>query len=229
MEIKEIVDELEAYASDNYKPFVSRFTERKWDDDTWKLHTNKLRIVTLKIDVATDTCSISLAVDDKDAFEELKGHADYIKSNYGVNVGYNGECSCKLMKDETDWNDTKSKEAIFDWIIMNAQMLQDIAERYLSSFEEKELQGNHKMQDFIDRNQDAIKEDTSDNYETKKIFAQTNTRTGIRYKIIHRKSKDRHEIWTNDHGKRNRINNAEVEKIKQDRNAMIQYVKDNLL
>lgn len=233
MEFKKIADELEAYASANYKAFTLRFPDRGLsdEDNVWSLRANNLNLYVINVEMTMDTGSILLSVEDDDAFEELKKHADYIKRSYSVTVGHNPECSCKLIKDGIDWDDADSRDGAFDWIIMNAQMLQDIVDRYLSAYEAKETQRKQKISEFLEKKRACSGKEaaTTGNYETKKVFAQTNARTGVRYKIIHRKSQNRHEIWTYDHGKRNRINNSEVEKIKHDKDAMIQYVKDNLL
>ena len=230
MDFKVLAEELNTYVTDKYKAFTDRFTVKKWSDNEscWILSKNDLCLSEIEISFSVDDVTISLAIWNDNAFEEIKIHSDYIKNNYGLQIGCNQEKVCVLGK-EVAWNNPDSKRDAFDWIIMNSQLFQDIVDRYLDAFEEKELQHRQKIRDFVARRNNKADANSNNDYETRKVFAETNNRTGVRYKIIHRKSQDRHEIWTYDHGKRNRINNSEVERIKQDKDAMIRYVKDNLL
>ncbi len=231
MDFKTLVDEFNTYASSSYKPFADRFSDKRWDDreSVWILRKNELCFSQIKVGFIDAETTLSLTIRNNEAFEELKSHAEYIRNSYGFTVGYNQECLCKSAKD-TDWNDDSAKIAAFDWIIMNAQMLQDIVDRYLSDFEAKETRKRQQRREAIaQKSSKSVTVNQNEDYETQKVFAETNRKTGVRYKIIHRKSQSRYEIWTSDHGKRNRVNNSEVEKIKQDKDAMIQYVKNNLL
>lgn len=231
MDFKALAEELNTYAASSFKPIADRFADKRWDDKelVWILRKNELCFSQIKVGFTPVEATLSLTIWNDDAFEELTKHAEYIRNSYGFNVGYNQECLCKSAKD-TDWNDDNAKIAAFDWIIMNAQMLQDIVDRYLSDFEAKEIQRRQQRREVItQKSSKAVADDQNADYETQKVFAETNRKTGVRYKIIHRKSQNRYEIWTSDHGKRNRVNNSEVEKIKQDKDAMIRYVKNNLL
>lgn len=231
MNFKMLAEELNTYAASSFKPFAARFSDKKWDDreSTWILRKNELCLSMINAGFTSTEATLSLTIWNEDAFKELKRHAEHIRNNYGFTVGYDQESLCKSSKD-TDWSDVNEKVAAFDWIIMNAQMLQDIVDRYLSDFEAKEIQRRRQRREEIAQkgNQSVMVNKNAD-YETQKVFAETNIETGVRYKIIHRKSKNRYEIWTNDQGERHRVNNSEVERIKQDKDAMIQYVKDNYL
>ena len=231
MDFRIISDELNLYAANNFKPFADRFKEKQWDNGkcAWVLSKNDLCFSQILVKFTSSDLSLSLAIWNDEAFEELKNHADNIRNSYGVNVGNNQECSCTSIK-KTDWNDNSSKIDSFDWVIMNTQILQDIVDRYLSDYEVNEIQKGLQRGETIAQNRDAeLTTDKGEDYETKKVFAETNNKNGVRYKIIHRKSKNRYEIWSSNHGIRKRVNNNDIEIIKMDKDAMICYVKDNLL
>ena len=157
-------------------------------------------------------------------YKELRKHQNFIRDSYNISIGNNPKRLCELQMDEVDWDNDSSMEKAFDWIVFNMHLLQDISDRYAAEIEDKNKSQSQKENDGI-----AVRRIEDDKYETKKVFAQTNSKTGIRYKIIHRKSKNRFEIWNNNNGERHRINNADVERIKTDKDAMIKYIKDNLL
>lgn len=232
MNIEKLSSEFDIYIGEKYKAFINKFSKKVWDKDSYTLSLaiSEDALSYIEVVYADSAVSMYIACDDEELFHEIKDHSNLIKNTYNIVAGSNAATLCFIENAGIDWSNRQSAESAFDWIVMNAGLLQDISDKYTHVVEEKAENLSEKIADWKAQKGKQQATDNDSDYETKKVYAETNNKTGIRYKIIHRKSANRYEIWTSDKNReRHRINNSEVEQLCEDKDAMIKYVKDNYL